>query len=537
MVKRLAILTGALLLGAYLGLHVFAWRTRYHPTLGTPLGRVGLYRLYSPWQAAQWVTRWGWGYPGTFREAGVVMGLTAALVLLPLARRAPPLAINARWATLRDLRKAKLCGEKGAVLGKVGNTTLRHDGPEHMLVVAPTRSGKSLSLVVPTLLTWPESVIIYDPKEELHHLTAGWRKTFSRVVHVHPVSPVSEQWNPFEAIRLSSAYEIADTLLVAEVLLDPDGELERGGAAEHFHDLARMFHTGLILYGLHTGQACNLAELDALLTSDIGIEDLLVQMEAMDSQGTGRPHPAVRRALVAAKELQDKELSGLLSTARRATELWLDPLVARTTSRSDFHLSDLREATRPISLYLTVPFKEQPRLRPLTRLLLWQWLGACIDSTRLLQYRHRLLGVIDEVASLKYFPLLPDGLDYFAGFGVRLMLITPSLNSLIRPYGRYNNFLEGCRYKVVFRPEDPAIANVFSPMTLTHEVKKVRKTRLRGYTSSSTEKVREPLLSPTALMQLPDDTALLLGAKHPALVKKAWYFDNPEWRERSALPA
>src|SRR3546814_7042086 len=69
---------------------------------------------------------------------------------------------------------AGLLGPDGVVLGKLNRDYLRHDGPEHVLCFAPTRSGKGVGLVVPTLLTWPGSAIVHDIKGENWQLTAGF---------------------------------------------------------------------------------------------------------------------------------------------------------------------------------------------------------------------------------------------------------------------------------------------------------------------------------------------------------------------------
>jgi type IV secretion system protein VirD4 len=50
---------------------------------------------------------------------------------------------SARWATTREVRAAGLLGANGVVLGKLAADYLRHDGPEHVLCFAPTRSGKA----------------------------------------------------------------------------------------------------------------------------------------------------------------------------------------------------------------------------------------------------------------------------------------------------------------------------------------------------------------------------------------------------------
>ena len=71
---------------------------------------------------------------------------------------------SARWAETRDIRRAGLLACDGVLLGCWQNKYLRHDGPEHVLCFAPTRSGKGVGLVVPTLLTWPGSAIVHDIK-------------------------------------------------------------------------------------------------------------------------------------------------------------------------------------------------------------------------------------------------------------------------------------------------------------------------------------------------------------------------------------
>ena len=69
----------------------------------------------------------------------------------------------------------------GAWLDKNGNLRyFRHNGPEHVLTYAPTRSGKGVGLVVPTLLSWGDSAVITDLKGELWALTSGWRQKHAK---------------------------------------------------------------------------------------------------------------------------------------------------------------------------------------------------------------------------------------------------------------------------------------------------------------------------------------------------------------------
>src|SRR5205809_2643260 len=132
----------------------------------------------------------------------------------------------ARWATPRQLRKAGLFADEGLILGAAYGRLLRHNGPEHMLVVASTQSGKTSCIVLPNLLTWRQSIICHDPKQELFPETAGWRSTFSRVIQLAPTSSMSQHYNPLDAIRLRTEHEIRDAQLVSEMLTDPG---QRGG--------------------------------------------------------------------------------------------------------------------------------------------------------------------------------------------------------------------------------------------------------------------------------------------------------------------
>lgn len=69
---------------------------------------------------------------------------------------------SARWAEPHEIKSAGLLGDDGVMLGKLDRDYLRHDGAEHVLCFAPTRSGKGVGLVVPTLLTWPGASIVHD---------------------------------------------------------------------------------------------------------------------------------------------------------------------------------------------------------------------------------------------------------------------------------------------------------------------------------------------------------------------------------------
>jgi type IV secretion system protein VirD4 len=133
---------------------------------------------------------------------------------------------SARWAEAREVREAGLTGHDGALLGRWRDHYLRHNGPEHVLCFAPTRSGKGVGLVVPTLLTWSGSAIVHDIKGENWTLTAGWRARFGRVLLFDPTNAESAAYNPLIEVRRGE-WEVRDVQNIADVLVDPEGALER----------------------------------------------------------------------------------------------------------------------------------------------------------------------------------------------------------------------------------------------------------------------------------------------------------------------
>lgn len=104
---------------------------------------------------------------------------------------------------------------------------LIHNGPEHLLAFAQTRSGKGIGLILPTLLAWKGSVLCYDIKGENWAFSAGWRKqTGNKVMKFDPTTTdgSSVAFNPLSEIRLGEFQEVADAQNIASILADPQGK-------------------------------------------------------------------------------------------------------------------------------------------------------------------------------------------------------------------------------------------------------------------------------------------------------------------------
>src|SRR5262249_34417818 len=135
------------------------------------------------------VPAWFWYYradPLVVRWLGVGLLFAAGLavaVAMGIARSLrPPLHGAARWASEAELAGAGLRAEQGVMLGREGGRLLVFGGPEHVMLHAPTRSGKGVGVVIPNLLTWPDSVVVLDVKRENWEASAGFRAAHGQEV-------------------------------------------------------------------------------------------------------------------------------------------------------------------------------------------------------------------------------------------------------------------------------------------------------------------------------------------------------------------
>ena len=161
-----------------------AWRLGFQSQLGAAWFMVGGWPVYEPAAFFIWWSKFDAYAPvvfvqGAYLAASGGLAAIAAAIMLSVWRAKGAKEVttygSARWADAREVRRAGLLGLDGVVLGRFSRRYLRHNGPEHVLCFAPTRSGKGVGLVIPTLLTWPSSTIVHDIKGENFQLTSGWR--------------------------------------------------------------------------------------------------------------------------------------------------------------------------------------------------------------------------------------------------------------------------------------------------------------------------------------------------------------------------
>jgi type IV secretion system protein VirD4 len=563
----------------------------YQSQLGRPLFIISGYPVYAPWSWAVWDIRYNHCAPKIFGRALLItyisffsmffLMLILAVFRMRNGKRSGAYG-TARWAGTNELKRFGLFADAGVVLAqsndarfhatvdrenrvrwimdKPGRTLLQHNGPEHVFCFAPTGSGKDVGLVIPSLLSWTGSALVYDIKKELWASTSGWRRQFSHCWRFEPTAV--DNWvhyNPLMEIRRGN-FEVRDAQTIADILVDPDGSKER---LDHWEKTGHNLLVGTILHVMYCEYQKNLAGVANFLSNpERPIYDTLTYMLSC-KHCNGMPHPVVAACAREMLNKSENELSGVVSTAMSFLGLYRDPIIAQNTSYSDFSINDLTNAERPVSLYLVIPPSDIDRTKPLVRLLFNQFGRRLTEKmefenrspdsrlTHLIKknlfrsqpkiaHRHKLLFMLNEFTSLGRLGFFETEMAYLRGYGIKCFIICQSLNQL-DIYGQNNSILDNCHIRVTYGSLDDRTAKRISE--LLGQATELRRqlnyagNRLSpwlGHVMASEQENPRPLLTPGEVLQLPGDDALVMvGGMPPYRAKKVMYYQDVRFKSRA----
>lgn len=441
---------------------------------------------------------------------------------------------------------------------------LRADDPTHILMCAPTRSGKGVGPVLSTLLTWRHSVLVNDIKGENWALTAGFRRAAGQMaIKFEPacMDGSSAAWNPLDEIRLFTPMDVQDAQGMMMMVCDPKGE----GLEDHWAKTSWEFLTGLALHLAYEGKAGTMAGMASYLGDPKWDDEkqMYTTMMQTEHDPEGRAnwvdtedhptkiHPAVANAAKTMLNKEDKERGSVLSTAKSFLSLYLDPVVAANTSRSDFLVRDLMTSEKAVSLYFVVQPGDLERMVPLSRLFYAMVIRRNAadmhfsGGTSVQGFKHRLLLLIDELPSLKKLSVLQEGLGYIAGYGLKCYLICQDLIQLEDAYGDKQTIVAGCRTRIAYAPNTQETADKLSAMTgkTTIIEENVSKSQdawgwKAGNVSISSSKTERDLMTAAEFMALsPEDMVLFVAGSPPIYGRKIKYYEDDTMLKRAKMPA
>ena len=586
---RLGLLIGYLVFLNVAATQAIAHHYAYHPLLGAPI--TG--HFYAPWDWFFWQHRYYASAKHFYNGVYLIFLLALALGFAGYAiatgfrnrssKRYEDLYGTAHWASAEEIRATGLLSRAGEPNDGVyvGGWTdsngrlhyLRHSGPEHIGVMAPTRSGKGVGLVLPTLLSYLESVVVYDMKAELWNLTAGWRSKHAgnEVLKFNPAALADGvSINPLAEIRVGTEHEVGDVQNVVTIIVDPEGK----GLVDHWAKTAHAFLIGCVLHLLYShqrdGRIASLYDVAfALSDPDRPINRLYEEMLKNDDApkglyGLSTVHPVVAAAGRDMLDRPDDERGSVLSTAKSFLTLYRDPLVRRNTSRSDFRISDLMNRDRPVSLYLVVSAEDKDRMKPLMRIILNQIVRVLLRPELKFQngqptspHRHRLLLMLDEFPSFGRLDVFQESLAVIAGYGIKAYLIMQDLAQLWAVYGREQTILSHLHVRTAFAPNNMETAEWLSKATGVSTVVKEHistsgarfaalpmQNMSRDYQETSRPlmtvdeilRLKGPVKDASGKIREPGEILVLVNGHPPIRGTQSLYFRDPTFVKRAALP-
>lgn len=438
---------------------------------------------------------------------------------------------DAHWATEAEIRDAKLRSKKGLMLGRTGaNNYLVADDFQHVLLFAPTGSGKGVGFVIPNLLFWENSVICHDIKGENYELASGYRAKIGQKVYFwNPADPdgYTHCYNPLDWISEKPGQMVDDVQKICNLVLPEQ---------EFWQNEARSLLLGVILYLCAVpDKICSFGEVVRTMRSDDVVYSLAVVLDTIGK----KIHPVSYMNIAAFLQKADKERSGVVSTLNSGLELWANPLIDTATATSDFDIQQIKK--QKMSIFCGVSPDNLQRLEPLLKVFYQQ----CADfMTRRMPQKDEPYGVLmlmDEFPTLGEMKMFQTGIAYFRGYRVKLFLIvqdTQQLKGIYEDAGM-NSFLSNAYYRITFAANNVETAELISKMVGNKTVKQYSINKPKFFDMNpasrtmSESEAQRALLLPQEVITLPrDEQIILIESSPPIKTKKVFYFQDKFFTSR-----
>ncbi|MGK2255245.1 MAG: type IV secretion system protein VirD4 [Brevundimonas sp.] len=488
------------------------------------------------------VPTWLWYYrgdPELRRWLGIGAGASGLLLLILIVAAAVsqrrPLHGQARWASSGEQRAAGLRATSGILLGRQGGDLLIDGGAGHVMLYAPTRTGKGVGVVIPNLLTWPGSVVVLDIKRENWLATAGFRQEAGQAVHLF--DPLDREgrtarFNPLGHVDRSDPVAVLDELQRIALMLFP----VQPQTDPFWAEAARTGFIGVGAYVAATpAHPFTLGEIFRQLTQGDPRQRFPKLLEAR-RRGTSPLPLACVVALTDFCASSENTFASIRQSITTRMGLWLNPLADAATAHSDFDLRDLRAGRT--SLYLGASPDNMARVAPLYSLLFQQLVD--LSARRLPEEADQpVLVLLDEFARLGLAPVLAHAFSWVAGYGLRLLPVIQSPSQLRALYGPdvTEEILTNCGVELVFAPKELKVAQDLSERLgyYTYSGRSLSRPRAlgRGARRISTSDQRRALMLPQELMLLPPTALIVLKAGlAPVRARKIVYYRERAFRRR-----
>lgn len=493
--------------------------------------------LVQPWSI--WLYLDSYANPATKGRLIISLLLPHAIfvgILVGLFIRNEPEYGDAHWATTQEINKAGLFSKEGLILGKFRGRYLISNSPTHTMLIAPTRSGKGVGLVIPNLLNWSDSLICLDIKNENFKKTAGFREKCGQEVFMwSPLDPDgrSHRYNPLDAVSNDPYQRVSDIQVIAKILIKDPQKSDPIWASE-----ARALFVGLALYVMDNDEMpSTIGAINRLLGTEQDLGDVVrhivqTHLELSDT---------VKKSLMNFANKAAKERSGVKSSLNQAINLWDNPIIDAATSVSDFSIADLRK--KRTSIYVGVLTGQISTLSPLLRIFFEQVITLLSMHEPQEDEPYKILMLLDEFHMLGEMSSMTSAFTLLGGYNCRVLAVVQGLKWLDDVYGRdkRDGILSCCAHQIFFAANDLETANYVSTSCGEKTVKTVSTSRKNSMKyealSKNTSFRARPLISKEKVKQLPKHEEIIITeASVPVRAGKIEYFRDKNFKGRVLQP-
>lgn len=417
--------------------------------------------------------------------------------------------------------------EQSVIIGKKYAAPLYSNGFEHVLVFAPTGSGKTRSIGIPNLYHYPYSVVCNDVKLTLFKTTSGYRQDVlgHQCYCWAPThdGQLTHCYNPLSLISPDKVQRLTDIQRMAHILI-PDNKK----SDPIWQQASRKLFKVAVLYLLDTPERpTTLGEINRLI-KQAGFDDWLTTL----LEETDHLDPELYRNGYSYLNNHEKTRSSILETFSGYFELFDDPTIDAATSHSDFNLRLLRRT--PMTIYVGFTDDDMERLSPLLTLFWQQLISVMIkEIPDPIKEPYPLLCLIDEFSSLGRIERLRRSLKLLREYRVRCVLM---MQYIAQTYEQYSQdeakAFTNIKTKIAFATEDLQDAEYVSKLLGTRTVRVTAgssSTQNQGYSESKSYNYQAiPLMRPDEVMRLPEHQILIMRTGHPPVKagQFIWYQDS-----------
>ena len=476
--------------------------------------------------------------------AGVLIVGLAGLVLAQAGLKPN----DSRFANASEIKRMGLHGDLGPVLGDVDGHVLKPDETRHTCVIAPTRGGKTRT-AISTVLDWPGSIVIVDPKSDIRKITNPYRSKLGPTYAIDWADPdTPDGWNflSLRSIPQDPVKRERKALRYAGVMVPENAQVKD----PIWENTARRNTAAFVLFEMcealreeRDGHIRNVRDcfMDLPVVEndpdDEPLDAFTLKMEtiAATARKHGYPKYLIETVDAMGQMRNGSERSSHISTLNTKFQHFASEASRNALGKDSFEFADLR--SRPTTIYIDFPQEDAASFGGLTALFLDSLVAWSLGEGRN-QGEYPILLIIDEFRDLPFIGQLPSLFTKGAGAGVAVMVIVQSLEQIRERYTTTShNLLDNFEYFVVFGLPNHETQKMLSAIVGERSIEKTSETKqgLSLFGSNTKSEQREQLIKPSDWGVIPFGSHILLANRHfirPVYCKSAFWDKIRKYRKR-----